>query len=52
MRGPACGHGITEEGRRFVTRVTETLVRAMAAGPLALAHPARPNYRTFVQAAP
>jgi hypothetical protein len=46
MRGPACGHGVTEAGRRFVTRVTETLVRAMAEGPLGRTHPSRPNYKT------
>ncbi|MFC4049785.1 N,N-dimethylformamidase beta subunit family domain-containing protein [Actinomadura syzygii] len=45
MRGPACGHGITEAGRRFVTQVSEMLVRAMAEGPLGRAHPSRPNYK-------
>ncbi|WP_433476168.1 N,N-dimethylformamidase beta subunit family domain-containing protein [Spirillospora sp. CA-142024] len=45
MRGPACGHGVTEAGRRFVTQVTQTLIRGMAAGPLGRVHPSRPNYR-------
>ncbi|TMR42457.1 N,N-dimethylformamidase beta subunit family domain-containing protein [Actinomadura geliboluensis] len=45
MRGPACGHGVTEAGQRFVTQVSETLVRAMAEGPLGRSHPSRPNYK-------
>ncbi|MFF5263933.1 N,N-dimethylformamidase beta subunit family domain-containing protein [Actinomadura viridis] len=43
MRGPVCGHGITRAGQDFVTRSTETLIRAMAAGPLGLTYPARDN---------
>ncbi|GGQ11259.1 hypothetical protein BKA00_005134 [Actinomadura coerulea] len=43
MRGRACGHGVNEAGSAFVTRVTDTLVRAMAAGPLGHGHPFRPN---------
>ncbi|WP_242882140.1 N,N-dimethylformamidase beta subunit family domain-containing protein [Actinomadura litoris] len=45
MRGPACGHGVTEAGRRFVTQVSRTLIRAMAEGPLGRVHSSRPNYK-------
>ncbi|MFA1545256.1 N,N-dimethylformamidase beta subunit family domain-containing protein [Actinomadura chokoriensis] len=47
MRGPACGHGVTEAGREFVTRVSSTLIQAMAAGPLGHLHPSRPNHKEF-----
>ncbi|MEU5882148.1 N,N-dimethylformamidase beta subunit family domain-containing protein [Spirillospora sp. NPDC047279] len=47
MRGPECGHGITEAGRRFVTKVTENLLHAMAAGPLGTAHPANDDLPEF-----
>ncbi|GAA2097394.1 hypothetical protein GCM10009780_45080 [Actinomadura alba] len=43
MRGRRCGHGVTDSAKHFVERVTETLLRGMAAGPLGLAHPARDN---------
>jgi hypothetical protein len=43
MRGTRCGHGVTDEAKRFVERVTETMLRAMAAGPVGLSHPARDN---------
>ncbi|GAA1877483.1 N,N-dimethylformamidase beta subunit family domain-containing protein [Actinomadura bangladeshensis] len=50
MRGPACGHGVTEAGRRFVTQVSTTLFTAMAAGPLGRTHPSRPNSKELVSA--
>lgn len=50
MRGRACGHGVDEAGRAFVTRVTDALVRAMAAGPLGQGHPSRPNSRELAVA--
>ncbi|WP_141587098.1 N,N-dimethylformamidase beta subunit family domain-containing protein [Actinomadura sp. WMMA1423] len=50
MRGPACGHGVDEAGRAFTTRVTDTLVRAMAAGPLGRGHPSRPDARRLTAA--
>jgi hypothetical protein len=43
MRGRRCGHGVTDPAKRFVDRVTETMLRAMAAGPVGIAHPARDN---------
>ncbi|REE99477.1 N,N-dimethylformamidase beta subunit family domain-containing protein [Thermomonospora umbrina] len=47
MRGTACGHGVTGAAQRFVSRVTENLLRAMAAGPMGSAHPARDNLEEF-----
>ncbi|WP_194293571.1 N,N-dimethylformamidase beta subunit family domain-containing protein [Actinomadura macrotermitis] len=47
MRGPECGHGVTEASRRFVTRATENLLRELAAGPLGRSHPARDNLGEF-----
>ncbi|WP_225993448.1 N,N-dimethylformamidase beta subunit family domain-containing protein [Actinomadura rudentiformis] len=47
MRGPKCGHGVTEAGRRFVTKATENLLVAMAAGPLGNAYPVKDNLREF-----
>ncbi|WP_433229842.1 N,N-dimethylformamidase beta subunit family domain-containing protein [Actinomadura formosensis] len=47
MRGPSCGHGVTEAGRRFVTQVSSTLITAMAAGPLGNRYPSRPNHGEF-----
>ncbi|WP_207401076.1 N,N-dimethylformamidase beta subunit family domain-containing protein [Actinomadura roseirufa] len=47
MRGRACGHGVTDAARPFVTKSTETLVRAMAAGPMGRAHPAQDNLDLF-----
>jgi hypothetical protein len=43
MRGPYCGHGLTWTAERFVDRATQNLLRAFAAGPAGLAHPARDN---------
>jgi hypothetical protein len=43
MRGPYCGHGLTWAAGRFVDRATQNLLRAFAAGPAGLAHPARDN---------
>ena len=43
MRGPACGHGLTWAAERFVDRATENLLRAFAAGPAGLVHPAHDN---------
>lgn len=43
MRGKGCGHGVTDTAKRFVDQVTETLLRAMAAGPVGRSHPARDN---------
>jgi hypothetical protein len=43
MRGPHCGHGLTWAAERFVDRATQNLLRAFAAGPAGLAHPARDN---------
>lgn len=43
MRGKGCGHGVTDAAAGFVDRVTETLLRAMAAGPMGVTHPARDN---------
>ncbi len=43
MRGPSCGHGLTPAAERFVDRATQNLLRAFAAGPAGLAHPARDN---------
>jgi hypothetical protein len=43
MRGPRCGHGLTWAAERFVDRATQNLLRAFAAGPAGLAHPARDN---------
>lgn len=52
MRGPACGHGITEAGRRFVTQATQTLIQAMAAGPLGRTYPARDDFKKIGHGAP
>jgi hypothetical protein len=43
MRGPGCGHGVTQAAKRFVDRVTETMLRAMAQGPVGRTHPAQDN---------
>jgi hypothetical protein len=43
MKGPACGHGVSYAARRFVDIVTTNLLRAFAAGPAGLAHPAHDN---------
>jgi hypothetical protein len=40
MRGKACGHGVTGRAGRFVSRVTENMLRGFAAGPAGRAHPA------------
>lgn len=47
MRGPSCGHGVTVAGQRFVTKVTENLIHAMAAGPMGRAHPVKDNLAEF-----
>jgi hypothetical protein len=41
IRGTGCGDGVTAAGQRFVSNVTETLIKAMAEGPLGHRHPAR-----------
>jgi len=38
-----CGHGVGAGAQRFVTTATTNLLRAFAAGPAGLAHPARDN---------
>ncbi len=43
MKGPACGHGVSNAARRFVDIATTNLLRGFAAGPAGLAHPARDN---------
>jgi hypothetical protein len=43
MRVPGCGHGVSRAARAFVDRATQNLLRAFAAGPAGLAHPAHPN---------
>jgi hypothetical protein len=43
MRGAKCGHGVPDEAKAFVDRVTETLLRAFAASPAGRAHPAHDN---------
>jgi hypothetical protein len=43
MRGARCGHGVDDAAKRFVDQVTETLLRAMAEGPVGTRHPARDN---------
>ncbi|HEV7931743.1 MAG TPA: N,N-dimethylformamidase beta subunit family domain-containing protein [Actinomadura sp.] len=43
MRGKGCGHGVTDAAKVFVDRVTETLLRAMAEGPVGRTHPAEDN---------
>ena len=43
MRGTACGHGVTNAARRFVDTATTNVLRAFAAGPAGLTHPARGN---------
>ncbi|MCW2914568.1 MAG: uncharacterized protein JWN52_2636 [Actinomycetia bacterium] len=43
MRGSGCGHGVTDAAKRFVEKVTETLLRAMAEGPVGTRHPAKDN---------
>ncbi|MFC0038786.1 N,N-dimethylformamidase beta subunit family domain-containing protein [Actinomadura rayongensis] len=45
LRGAACGHGVTDAARAFVAASTETLVRAMAVGPLGRAHPVHDNLK-------
>lgn len=40
MRGSACGHGVTAKAAVFVSRVTENMLRAFAAGPAGRTHPA------------
>jgi hypothetical protein len=43
MRGPACGHGVSSAARDFVDAATLNLLRAFAAGPAGLTHPAQDN---------
>jgi hypothetical protein len=43
MRGSRCGHGVTDAAERFVDKVTETALRAMAEGPVGIRHPAKDN---------
>ncbi|HEY6278495.1 MAG TPA: N,N-dimethylformamidase beta subunit family domain-containing protein [Streptosporangiaceae bacterium] len=43
MRGPVCGHGVSRAAQAFVDRATQNLLRAFAAGPAGLAHPAHSN---------
>jgi hypothetical protein len=43
MQGRACGHGVTAAAQRFVDIATTTVLRAFAAGPAGLTHPARDN---------
>jgi hypothetical protein len=43
MRGPVCGHGVSRAAQAFVDRATQNLLRAFAAGPAGLAHPAHGN---------
>jgi len=43
MRGTSCGHGVTVAARRFVDIATTNLLRAFAAGPAGLTHPAHDN---------
>lgn len=45
LRGERCGHGVSAKARAFAEKVTETLLRAFAAGPAGRAHPARDNLR-------
>jgi N,N-dimethylformamidase beta subunit-like, C-terminal len=43
MRGTACGNGVSRAAQLFVDRATTNLLRAFAAGPAGLTHPARDN---------
>ncbi|MCW2883931.1 MAG: uncharacterized protein JWL58_793 [Streptosporangiaceae bacterium] len=43
MRGARCGHGVNDAAKRFVDKVTENVLRAMAEGPVGTLHPARDN---------
>ena len=43
MRGPVCGHGVGRAAQAFVDRATQNQLRAFAAGPAGLAHPALSN---------
>ncbi|HET8767496.1 MAG TPA: N,N-dimethylformamidase beta subunit family domain-containing protein, partial [Pedococcus sp.] len=43
LRGPDASHGITAQGVAFVRTVTDTLLAAMAAGPMGLTDPSVPN---------
>jgi hypothetical protein len=43
MRGARCGHGVNDAAKRFVDKVTENVLRAMAKGPVGTLHPARDN---------
>jgi hypothetical protein len=43
MRGTACGHGMTSAAQVFVDQATLNLLRAFAAGPAGLTHPAHDN---------
>jgi hypothetical protein len=43
MRGGRCGHGVNDAAKRFVDKVTETVLRAMAQGPVGTVHPAKDN---------
>lgn len=40
LRGGACGHGVTARAARVFARMTDTMLRAFAAGPAGRAHPA------------
>ena len=46
LRGAKCGHDVPAKTRPFVEKVTGTLLRAFAAGPAGLTHPAHDNLRT------
>jgi hypothetical protein len=43
MTGSDCGHGVNAAAKAFVDTVTETLLRAMAEGPVGILHPALDN---------
>jgi hypothetical protein len=45
MRGAKCGHGVSAKAGPFTEQVTGTVLRAFAAGPAGLTHPAHDNVR-------
>lgn len=45
LRGAKCGHGVQAKAGRFTEKVTGTVLRAFAAGPAGLTHPAHDNLR-------
>ena len=51
MKGRACGHGVSSAARRFVDIATTNLLRAFAAGPAGLTHPAHDNLARVHEAA-